>query len=100
MNDLALARAYVNKANSCKSRKISFDLSLRRYRQLRRTRRCFYTGVELTPDNFSLDRIDAGVGYTDSNTVACDLEFNQRKSNLTMDDMVALCRALRRKKVV
>ena len=101
MDDLTIAHRYISKAQSADKRGIEFTLSFNRYRQLLKTRRCFYTGVELVPgENFSLDRVDSAVGYTDSNTVACDRDFNHRKGGATLADMKHVYRALKRKRLL
>ena len=87
-----LAIRYVRKLQSCKGRNIEFKLSLKRYKQLIITKRCFYTGVlmndrEHDPKQLTLDRIDASIGYTDGNTVACCLDINRKKKDLTVSEI-------------
>lgn len=83
MDDLTLARKYLNKAQSSKDRGIPFTLSFADYKRLYNRKRCFYTGVLLEHDNnFSLDRIDSSIGYTKENTVPCDLAFNKLKGTV------------------
>lgn len=100
MNDLKLAQMYINKARSAEQRGITFTLSFSRYKQLRKTKRCFFSGVLLTCDNFSLDRLDNSEGYTDSNTVACDEVLNKRKGVLSVEDIKCLYKGLRRRGLV
>ena len=88
MDDLELAKKYLSKARSSKDRGIEFSLSLKRYRQLMLTKRCFYTGIVLTKpegdkrkfSDLTIDRVDCNEGYTDSNSVACCNGINQLKS--------------------
>ena len=102
ISDMDLAIRYVRKLQSCKGRNIEFNLSLKRYKQLILTKRCFYTGVlmndiEHHPKQLTLDRIDASVGYTDENTVACCLDINRKKSDLTIKEIEKIYLKLKRK---
>ena len=89
-----------------KQRGIGFTLSYRRYCQLLKAKRCFYTGVELnksphkSPDHFTLDRIDSTGPYSDTNTVPCTGNFNIRKGNLTAEEVKLLYLAFRKKKLI
>lgn len=80
MSDIALARKYVNKANSCIDRGIPFELSFNEYKRLMTLKRCFYTRLPLTHKLRTLDRVDNALGYTKENTVACHCDFNAIKS--------------------
>lgn len=102
MNDIDIAKKFVNKAQSSASRNIPFVLSFTDYKRLIHTRNCFYTGVELTFDenkdnSFTLDRIDASKGYVPGNVVACSNKFNQKKKDLTMDDMRQLFKKIKKR---
>lgn len=88
LTDLEIANRYVQKARSSAERNIEFNLSFTAYKNLLRAKRCFYTGVELTdPDNSiqtpttrTIDRIDSSKGYVHGNVVACCFQINQAKS--------------------
>ena len=104
MDDLKIARKYCAKAQSSQQRGVSFTLTFIQYKKLLNTKKCFYTGVVLTdpslgvvPTSFTIDRIDASVGYTNSNCVACSHEFNQIKGNLTLRDIRILSTKLKNK---
>ena len=99
-DDVTIAGWYVRKAESAKERGIEFTLSFKRYKELRNTKKCYYTGVELNREVFSLDRLDADKGYTDSNTVVCHRDFNHKKSNLTPADLKLILRAFKRKGIM
>ncbi len=38
----------------------------------------------------SIDRVDPTKGYVDNNVVACTVEFNSKKTNLTLNDIEIL----------
>lgn len=80
--DVDYARLYCGKSKSAADRGIQFNLTFAQFKKLRKTKVCFYTGVPLTDDNFSIDRIDAALPYTAKNTVACDKSFNTMKGML------------------
>ena len=97
--DLAMARAYVQKAQSAKDRGIDFQLSFNRYRTLRRTKKCWYTGAALEgrgPNAKSLERIDSSLPYTDENTVACRRDINTAKAQLTAADIIKMANKLKK----
>jgi hypothetical protein len=54
---------------------------------------CYYTGVTFTedgPNARSFDRIDSDKGYIEGNVVACTVDINGKKSNLTIDEIACL----------
>tara|TARA_R100001530_G_scaffold75118_1_gene52812 strand:- start:27 stop:542 length:516 start_codon:yes stop_codon:yes gene_type:complete len=59
---------------------------------------CGYTGLPMTkirgtgkgkptPSNMSADRIDSSRGYTKDNMIFCRWDFNNRKGDMTIEDM-------------
>ena len=48
MNDIQIAAKFVAKAKSSSDRNIPFMLSFSEYKRLLKTKKCYYTGVELT----------------------------------------------------
>lgn len=79
-NDVDIAKAYTSKANSSIGRGIPFTLSFVGFKNLCRAKKCYFTGLELTPETFTIDRIDASKGYESGNVVACHSAFNHLKS--------------------
>lgn len=86
--DIKLAHKYINKLHSCKSRNIEFDLPFQSYKNLMRSKKCYYSGVALISgeaskhgDNvLTIDRIDNNKGYIKGNVVACSSLMNQLKN--------------------
>ena len=102
MNDIEIAVKYTAKARSSADRNIPFMLSFNEYKRLLTTKRCYYSGVELTfeqsqENSFTIDRMDASIGYVPGNVVACSLKMNQKKKDLTMDDFRMIFRKLKRR---
>ena len=96
--DLALCQKYVALADSCKQRKIKFDLSLQALKNVKKSKKCFYTGATFTDDNqLSIDRVDNSKGYEDGNVVACSRALNTRKGDLTVEEILALAAGIKRK---
>lgn len=75
---------------SAKARGIYFDMSLAHVDKMNSAQFCYFTGNVLNKGNRSIDRVDNNLGYIDSNTVACDIHFNHKKSNLTPDEINVL----------
>jgi len=77
--DVAIARAYLGKQLSSKDRGIDFELGFLEFKSLVSSRNCYFTGLPLNENTFSIDRIDASKGYTAANSVACHTTFNSLK---------------------
>ena len=102
MDDIQIAAKFVAKAKSSSDRNIPFMLSFSEYKRLLKTKKCYYTGVELTfeknqPNSFTIDRIDADRGYVPGNCVACSYIMNQKKKDLTMNDLRLMFRRLKKR---
>lgn len=91
----AVAKKFLNLQKSAKGRGIPFDLSIQSVINLKKAKKCFYTGKALTPDNLSVDRIDNDKGYVKGNVVACDHAFNLKKGRLTLQEIKQMRKALR-----
>lgn len=102
MNDIEIAVKYAAKARSSADRNIPFMLSFYDYKRLLNTRKCYYSGVELTfeaskDNSFTIDRIDASIGYVPGNVVACSLKMNQKKKDFTLDELRMVFKKLKKR---
>lgn len=79
-NDVLIAKAFIAKANSSADRGIEFNLSFTSFKNMCKAKKCYFTGLTLTPDTFTIDRIDSNKGYVTGNVVACHKDFNNLKS--------------------
>ena len=88
MNETKLARKYISKANSARSRGIEFELSFSEYKKLIATKRCKYSnrvlqegiaGIPTSFDTRTIDRIDSSKGYVTGNVVAACSGVNSLK---------------------
>lgn len=104
ITDLDVVTKWQQLRQSAASRNISFDLSLKKVRQILSTNKCYYTGVVFDQNSPSkvktVDRLHNDQGYTDSNVVACTQYINARKGSMSPDDVQAIYKALKRKKLI
>ena len=78
-------------------RKIEFNLSLDFVRKLLSYDKCYYTNRKFDDDGIyarSFDRIDSARGYVEDNVVACTVDINTKKSNLTLGEIEILYKRL------
>ena len=92
LTDYIVAKKLIQLKQSADSRGIEFDLSFVNVRKLMNAKICFYTrkkfGEDL--DARSIDRVDSSRGYVDGNVVACTVDINRKKANLTHDEILLL----------
>lgn len=106
ITDLVVATRLCTIARNAATRGIEFDLSFSKLKRLLKTKRCFFTGVELdriedSPNQMSIDRLDNSKGYIDSNVVVCAREFNQnKKRSLGIEDIKFLYQGLKKAKLL
>ncbi len=53
---------------------------------------CSLTGLELTKDNWSLDRIDSSKGYTEDNIHWVHKDINMMKNKYSQDYFIEMCK--------
>jgi hypothetical protein len=98
--DYEIAKKLINLKQSADSRGIEFNLSFKVVKGLLKTKKCFYTGVLFVEDggvnHKTIDRVDASKGYVDDNVVACTFEINQKKKNLTCEDIFNLAEKIKK----
>lgn len=93
ITDLEVANKLIKLSQSAKDRGIEFDLSFKKVRQLVSVEKCYYTGTifqETGTYSRSVDRVDSSKGYVDNNVVACTVDINSKKSNLTSAEIESL----------
>lgn len=94
MKDIFVAKKMVNLQRSARDRGIEFDLSFATVKRLLSRKTCYYTREELTRHNRSIDRVDNTKGYVDDNVVACTIEINGFKANLSHTQIKRLAKAM------
>jgi hypothetical protein len=101
MTDLDVAKKMINLKQSADARNIKFDLSFTTLKRLMEQKKCFYTGRTLDPRGdyaLSIDRIDNKLGYIDGNVVACTVEINRKKTDITLDEIEMIYKAIKKAK--
>ena len=90
ITDLEVARKMLKIFQSAQDRSLKFDLSFLTVKDLLSHPTCYYTGrkfEEEGPFSRSFDRIDSDLGYIEGNVVACTVDINSKKSNLTYEEI-------------
>jgi len=93
ISDIEVARKMINIAQSATDRKLKYNLSFNTVKKLMLAEKCYYSDKKFTEDGMfarSFDRIDSDLGYVEGNVVACTVDFNGKKSNLTLGEIEIL----------
>ena len=92
IEDIEVARKMINLQQSATSRNLEYNLTFETTKRLMSYTRCYYTNVEFndTTNIFSIDRVDPKKGYIEGNVVACTVEINSKKANLTIEEIHSL----------
>ena len=91
--DLEVAKKLIKIWQSAMDRKLEFNLTFETVKRLMSYNKCYYTGREFEDDgpySRSFDRVDSSKGYIEGNVVACTVDINSKKSNLTPDEIKML----------
>ena len=97
ISDVEVAKKLVNIHSSAQSRNLEFNLTFECFKKLLEYTTCFYTNVTFTedgPNARSFDRVDNEKGYVVGNVVACTVDINGKKNNLSIDEIVCLYKKL------
>ena len=89
IEDIDVARKMINLQQSATSRNLEYNLTFETTKRLMSYTRCYYTNVEFndTTNILSIDRVDPIKGYIEGNVVACTVEINSKKANLTIEEI-------------
>jgi len=97
ISDVEVAKKLVNIHSSAQSRNLEFNLTFEYVKKLLEYHTCYYTNVQFTEEGGSarsFDRVDNDKGYVIGNVVACTIDINGKKNNLTLDEIVCLYKKL------
>lgn len=97
ISDVEVAKKLVNIHSSAQSRNLEFNLTFECVKKLLDYNTCYYTNVQFTEDGIfarSFDRVDNDKGYVIGNVVACTVDINGKKNNLSIDEIVCLYKKL------
>lgn len=93
ISDIEVAKKIINIYQSAQDRKIDFNLSFEYVKNLLEYKNCYYTDIPFTDDGIharSFDRIDSDKGYIEGNVVACTIDINGKKANLSFEEIECL----------
>jgi hypothetical protein len=93
ISDLEVAKKMLKIFQSAVDRKLEFDLSFESVKKLLSFNTCYYTSRKFEDDGpfaRSFDRIDSAKGYIEGNVVACTVDINGKKSNLSIEELECL----------
>jgi hypothetical protein len=93
ITDVEVAKKLINIYQSAQDRKLEFNLSFDYVKKLLEFKQCYYTGTQFSEDGTnarSFDRIDSDKGYIEGNVVACTVDINGKKSNLSFSEIDCL----------
>ena len=97
LSDVEVARKMVNIHSSASSRNLEFNLTFDYVKKLLEYDKCYYTNVPFTEEGLSarsFDRLDNDKGYILGNVVACTVDINGKKNNLTIEEIIYLYKKL------
>lgn len=101
ISDVEVAKKLINIYQSSQDRKLQFNLSFEYVRRMLEYKTCYYTNKLFTedgPNARSFDRIDSEKGYIEGNVVACTIDINGKKSNLSFEEISCIYLKLVKKK--
>jgi hypothetical protein len=101
ISDVEVAKKLINIYQSAQDRKLQFNLSFEYVRKMLEYKTCYYTNKTFTedgPNARSFDRVDSEKGYIEGNVVACTIDINGKKSNLSFDEISCIYQKLAKKK--
>lgn len=97
ISDVEVAKKLVNIHSSAQSRNLEFNLTFDYVKKLLEYNTCYYTNTPFTddgPNARSFDRVDNEKGYVIGNVVACTVDINGKKNNLSIEEIVCLYKKL------
>jgi hypothetical protein len=103
-SDVKIAKRYLSTAESANSRNIEFDINFSDFKKIFKQTKCAYTNVEMddvdgSPNQKTIDRVDASLGYTFNNMVCCTRRINSIKSNLTSSEIECMYKFICKRKI-
>jgi hypothetical protein len=97
VSDLEVAKKMLKIHQSAIDRKLDFNLSFESVKKLLGYASCYYTNKKFEEEgNYarSFDRVDSSKGYIEGNVVACTVDINGKKSNLSLEEIECLYKKL------
>lgn len=98
VTDYQVAKKMIQLKQSADSRSLEFDLKFATVKRLLNAKTCYYTGAKFTEEGplaRSIDRVDSARGYVNDNVVACSIEINGKKNNLSIEDITIMYKKIK-----
>ena len=99
LEDIEVCKKLVQLHQSATNRSLPFDLTFKTVKRLLTVKKCYYTDQTFEEDGLlsrSIDRVDSNRGYEEGNVVACTVDINGKKANLTFDEIELLYKAIKK----
>ncbi len=99
ITDLEVAKKLVQLQQSANHRNLDFNLTFKTVKRLLTVKNCYYTGAKFEDEGSlsrSIDRVDTNRGYVEGNVVACTVDINGKKANLSNSEIEMLYRKIKR----
>lgn len=93
------ARKWLTLKQSACDRNKEFNLSITSIKNLLKAKKCFYTGLPLSTNTLTVDRVDNSKGYIKGNVVACHIKVNLLKTDLEIKQLNRLVVKLNKKTI-
>ena len=94
ISDLEVAKKMIKISQSASDRKLEFNLKFETVKRLMNYSTCYYTNKPFGDEGGlyarSFDRVDSAKGYIEGNVVACTVDINQKKANLSLEELTML----------
>jgi hypothetical protein len=93
VSDLEVAKKMLKIHQSASDRSLEFDLSFESVKKLLTYQTCYYTNRKFEEEgNYarSFDRVDSSKGYVEGNVVACTVDINGKKANLSFEEIESI----------
>lgn len=101
ISDIEVAKKLINIYQSSQDRKLEFNLSFEYVKRLLEYKTCYYTNIPFTeegPFARSFDRVESDKGYIEGNVVACTIDINGKKANLSPEEISCLDKKLNKRR--
>lgn len=86
VKDIEIAQKMIATRSSAKDRGYEYNISFKKMKQLMTRKTCYYTGTKFNKKNpRSIDRVVNSIGYIDSNVVACTVQINSFKTDVSVE---------------
>ncbi|AUR82559.1 hypothetical protein NVP1152O_077 [Vibrio phage 1.152.O._10N.222.46.E1] len=80
--EIQLSKKYVTKAHNAEQAGHKFELLFPQFKRMRMRKTCALTGLPMTRENSTIDRLDNRLGYLPANSAGVRNDVNQLKGQM------------------